>query len=376
MPKETKEWKRWIFWFTLVIAAIGIYKLLDNFGDITEWIRNFTHILMPFIIAVILAYLFYIPCKKIEGMLKKSKVKFISKRSRWISIFIVYLIVLFVIVGIIKFVVPSIYESIVELVNSLPDYYNSAIESLEKLPEDSLFNKANLKSIVEGLSKIDLQKYLSIEALTEYAKGILGFATTIFDIFVTVIVSMYLLAERTEIVAFAKRLCGAMFKKNTYNLIGKYFRKSNEIFFRFISSQLLDGIIVGILTSIAMSILGVKYAVLLGFMIGLFNLIPYLGAIVAVIIAILITIFTGGIGQAIWLAIIVTILQQIDSNIINPKITGTSLKISPILIIFSVTTIGSYFGIIGMFLAVPIVAIIKLIILDYITLKEELKDVN
>ena len=127
MPKETKEWKRWIFWFTLVIAAIGIYKLLDNFGDITEWIRNFTHILMPFIIAVILAYLFYIPCKKIEGMLKKSKVKFISKRSRWISIFIVYLIVLFVIVGIIKFVVPSIYESIVELVNSLPDYYNTLI---------------------------------------------------------------------------------------------------------------------------------------------------------------------------------------------------------------------------------------------------------
>ena len=376
MPKETREWKKWIFWFTLVIAAIGIYKLLDNFGDITEWIKNLIHILMPFIIAVILAYLFYIPCRKIEGLIKKSKLKFISKRARWISIFIIYLAVVLLFVGIIKFVVPAIYDSIVELANALPGYYNSAIENLENLPEDSVFNKVNLKSIIEGLSSIDLKEYLSIEALTEYAKGILGFATTIFDIFVTIIVSMYILAERTEIVKFAKRLCGAMFNTNTYNLIGNYFRKSNAIFFRFISSQLLDGIIVGILTSIAMSILGVKYAVLLGFMIGLFNLIPYLGAIVAVIIAIIITLFTGGIGQAIWLAVIVTILQQIDSNIINPKITGTSLKISPILIIFSVTVVGSYFGIIGMFLAVPIVAIIKLLILDYIRLKEELKEAD
>ncbi len=122
-----------------------------------------------------------------------------------------------------------------------------------------------------------------------------------------------------------------------------------------------------------MSILGVKYAVLLGFMIGLFNLIPYLGAIIAVVIAGLITLLTGGIYQAIWMLVIVIILQQIDANIINPKIIGNSLQISPILIIFSVTVIGSYFGIIGMFLAVPIVAVIKLMINDFIKYKESTK---
>lgn len=122
-----------------------------------------------------------------------------------------------------------------------------------------------------------------------------------------------------------------------------------------------------------MWILGVKYAVLLGFMIGLFNLIPYLGAIIAIVLAIIITIFTGGITQGIWMAIVVIILQQIDANIINPKIIGNSLKISPILIVFSVTVIGAYFGIMGMFLAVPIVAVIKLIINDYINYKETLK---
>ena len=122
-----------------------------------------------------------------------------------------------------------------------------------------------------------------------------------------------------------------------------------------------------------MTIMGVKYAALLGFLIGLFNLIPFFGAIVAVVIAIFITLCTGGLGKAIWLAIVVIILQQIDANIINPKIIGDKLKISPILVIFSVTFAGAYFGVLGMFLAVPIVAMLKLIINDYLDYKTEEK---
>ena len=122
-----------------------------------------------------------------------------------------------------------------------------------------------------------------------------------------------------------------------------------------------------------MAIMKVKYAALLGFMIGLFNLIPFFGAIVAVAIAIFITICTGGISKAIWLAIIVIILQQIDANIINPKILGDKLKISPILVIFSVTFAGAYFGVLGMFLAVPVIAMLKLIINDYLEYQQEKK---
>ena len=139
------------------------------------------------------------------------------------------------------------------------------------------------------------------------------------------------------------------------------------------AGQVLDAIVVGILTSVAMSILGVKYAVLLGVMIGLFNLIPYFGAIIAVIIAVIITLFTGGLGQAVLMAVIVIILQQIDANIINPKIIGNSLSISPLLVIFAVTIGGAYFGVLGMFLAVPIFTVIKLLIEEYIDYKNEHK---
>ena len=164
-----------------------------------------------------------------------------------------------------------------------------------------------------------------------------------------------------------------MFKENTYKSLGRYFNRTNEIFFNFIAGQVIDGFVVGVITSIAMLTMGVKYAVPLGFMIGLFNLIPYFGAIIAVIIATLITFLTGGLTQAIFMVIVVTILQQIDANIINPKIIGNSLEISQLLVIFAVTVGGAYMGVWGMFLAVPIIAVIKLFITDYIEYKNKIK---
>ena len=103
-------------------------------------------------------------------------------------------------------------------------------------------------------------------------------------------------------------------------------------------------------------------------------MIPYVGAIIAVVISAIITLITGGISQTIWMLIVVIILQQIDANIINPKIIGQSLKISPLLVIFAITVGGAYFGILGMFLAVPVIAVIRIIVEDYIDFKLALKN--
>ena len=98
MEKGSKTWKRYILIFVLALIAICVYKLLDNFGDIAAWIQGLVGVLMPFIMALILAYLFYLPCRKLEGLLNKSKFRFIKKRARWISILVVYLIAILLIV--------------------------------------------------------------------------------------------------------------------------------------------------------------------------------------------------------------------------------------------------------------------------------------
>lgn len=372
MKEKKVSFSQWVSWFILGVLLIVIYKTLDNFTDITKFLTNLLNVLMPFLMGILLAYILYIPCRSIEECLKKTKV--LKNKARGISIFITYVILIIAIVILLNFILPAISKSVTELVSNAPNFYGQMYDFLANVPEDSVWNKVDAKGIVDNLSKIDFKQYLSIEYLTQYLKGIMNFATIIFDIFVTVIMSIYILTEREKIIGFLRKFTYAVFKEKTYNKIADYFRKTNEIFYNFISGQVIDAIIVGIITSIAMWIMGVKYAVLFGFLIGLFNLIPYIGAIVAVAITVFITIFTGGISKAIWVLIVVVALQQIDANIINPKILGDRLEISKILIIFSVTFAGAYFGILGMFLAVPIIAVIQMLIIDYVNYKINIKN--
>lgn len=372
MEKKSKNiGKKWIYWFSFAMAVILIYKVLDNYSEIKDWISNLFRIIMPFVIGIIIAYLLYLPSKKIENVYKK--VKLIRKKSRLLSVMTVYVIAIVLFLLIIRFVVPIISQSIVDLVNNFQNYYNLTVEKINELPDDSPLKSEYLINLVEEFKNIDLKQFVNVEKLTKYAQGAISIASGIFDFFVSIIVSVYILLERTEIVRFIKKLTKSIFDEDIYNNINKYFDRTNEIFLKFLASQFLDAIVVGILTSVAMSIMGVKYGLLLGFLIGLFNMIPYFGAIIAVTISIIITFLTGGISQAIWMAVVVIILQQIDANIINPKIVGDSLKISPLLVIFAVTIGGAYFGFLGMFLAVPIVAVIKIVLIDYINYKEKTK---
>ena len=369
--KQKGNITKWLSWFLFAVAVIVVYKVLDNVTTIGLFFKNLISVLMPFVLGILIAYILYIPCRKIEELLNESKIKLFKKKRRVISIFIVYVIVVLLLIILINCILPPVLTSIRDLVSNLPEYYGTLTKVINELPEDSVFVKLNAKELLASVSSIDFGKYVAPEYITEYIKGAMSIASGVFSVFVTIVISIYTLAERKEIVNFLKRLCSALFGKKQYEMVANYFKKSNAIFFHFISGQLIDAILVGILTSIAMAILKVQYAALLGFLIGLFNLIPFFGAIVAVIIAIIITICTGGISKAIWMAIVVIIIQQLDANIINPKIMSDKLKISPILVILSVTIAGAYFGVLGMFLAVPVMTIIKLMINDWITIKNK-----
>lgn len=371
--KKNNKAKNWLYWFSLALAIILIYKLLDNFTQIGEFLSNLIGILMPFAMGILIAYILYIPCKKIEEVYKKTKLKFLKKRARGFSIFTIYVIIALILFILINVILPPIIVSITDLVSNLPNYYTSITNYINNLPDDSFLVKINAQEIINKLQEIDFGKYLSIESITGYVKGVISVASGIFDVFVTIIISIYTLSEKERIINFLRKATSSLLKEEAYGVISRYFERTNSIFFNFISGQFIDAIIVGVVTTIAMLFIGVKYATLLGFLIGLFNLIPFFGAIVAVGIAIFITICTGGFAKAIWLAIIVIALQQIDANIINPKIMSDKLKISPILVIFSVAFAGAYFGILGMFLAVPCITMLKLIISDYLDYKEEKK---
>ncbi len=365
--------KKWLYWFVLAVAIILVYKLLDNFTDVMGGIGTFFDIITPFFAGIFISYLLYMPCKKIELAYRKSKVKFISKKARGLSILTVYIIVLLLIIILINFILPVVFESVTDLLNNIQGYYEKAINRYNNLPDDNVLKGDTVKDAIKSIQDLDIKQYFKVDKILEYIGSALDAVTGLFDVFVAIVVSIYILAERAQIIASLKKVAEAMFKEKTYKYIDKYFNNSNEIFFKFVASQILDAVIVGILVTVILTIMKVKYAPLLGFLIGLFNIIPYVGAIIAVAISALITLITGGLSQVIWMLIIIIIVQQIDANVINPKIVGQTLKISPLLIIFSVMVGGAYFGIIGMFLAVPIMAVLKIFVSDYIDYKLQMK---
>ncbi len=366
MEKKPRIWTKWLYWFTFAVAVIFVYKIFDNFGEITDWIGTLFGVLAPFFIGLLIAYILYLPCRKVEGFYKKAKNKWFRKKARTFSVITVYIIALLLIVLLFTLIIPPIVESVIDLANNFHTYYDMAIHAIDSLPEDNFLKTDVMTGIMNAIQNIDIKQILNVEALTQYLQGAMSFASGIVNTFVAIIVSIYLLIGRRSILQFLKKLAGVTFRPRIYQNMNKYFDRSNQIFFNFLAGQFIDAIVVGILTSIAMTIMGVKYAPLLGFMIGLFNMIPYIGAIIAVVIAAIITFFTGGIEQTIWMLVIVIILQQIDANIINPKIVGNSLKINPLLVIFAVTVGGAYFGMLGIFLSVPISAIIKVSLDEYI----------
>ena len=369
MSEIKNHFKKWIYWFLLGVSIIIVYKALDNFGDVMGAVGKFFNILSPFFAGIFIAYLLFMPCNKIEKIYKKSKLKWVKKKARTLSVTTVYLIVILLIVILFRVILPVVVDSVTDLLNNIQSYFEIAIDRYNNLPGDSVLKGDWVQEVIGNIQNINIKQYFNLDKIVDYVMGAVNAVTSVFNVFVAVIVSIYILTERDQIIGFLKKFANALFKDTTYKNIDKYFNDSNEIFFKFIASQFLDAIVVGILVTIAMSIMNIKFAPLLGFLIGLFNMIPYFGAIIAVGIAAIITLITGGLSQTIWMLIVVIILQQIDANIINPKIVGQSLKVSPLLVIFAVTVGGAYFGMLGMFLAVPVIAVIKILIEDYINFK-------
>lgn len=369
--RRGKGISKWLYYFTLGMALIFVYKFVSDFGALWSFAQRVVSVIMPFIMGVIVAYLFYRPVTFLERLLNKNKK--LEKVARPISIFAIYIIAILLVILLINCVMPPVKESIQELINNFPNYIEDAKNYVSNADENSILKKVNIEETISKIQSFDIGTYLSTDRILGYINTVIGVFGAVFNIFVTIVISIYILLQRKDIKEFLKKLGKSMFDEQAYTRLSKYFTTSNKILLDFIYCQIIDAIIIGILVSIALTIIGVKYSILLGFFIGLFNIIPYFGAIIAIAVAVLITVFTGGVQQALIMAVTVIILQQIDANIINPKILGDGLKISPILVIFAVTIGGEFFGVIGMFLSVPVIAILKLLIVDFIEIREKRK---
>ena len=268
MNEVKKNFSKWMYYFLLALAIIIVYKFLDNFTAIGQAIGKFFDVIAPFLTGGLLAYLLYIPASRIEKGFEKSKRKFIKKKARGISVLITYIIAILIIILLVNVILPVVIDSVIELVSNIQNYWNIVMEKWGALPEDSILKSQQAQDIIKALGEsiqgTDYKQYISTERITGYIKSVIGVASGIFDIFVAIIVSVYILLQRGQIMRFFRRLSTAIFDEKICNKMEEYINSTNNIFYKFISGQLIDAVVVGIMVTIAMSIIGVKYAVLLG----------------------------------------------------------------------------------------------------------------
>ena len=367
MNKDSATFKKWLPIFVVSALLIIFYKLIGNIDTVMANIGRLLNIMSPFLFGILICYFLYTPCQKLEHVYKNIKTKFISDRARLFSVLSVYSLVLLAITSFIMIVVPILITSLTELANEIPHYYNHILTYIDRLPATDINIKAKLNDFAASI----LSLLLDPAKIEQIARSIVGFANGIFVAVISLIVSLYILLDRENIFAFFSKLSTAFLKNETKIQMKKYLNQINNVTFIFIASKGLDSIINWVCVTALLLTFNVRYAVLLGIIAGLANFIPYLGSLFAVIFISLLTILTGGINLAIKTLICLIIFQQLDANFIEPKIMGSSLKISPILVIFSVIVGGAYFGVVGMFLAVPIAAILKQILIEYIESKKQ-----
>lgn len=372
MEKKNK-YSNWVLAFLFAVGIIIIYKTVDNFTFVFEFFRKVISSISPFIAGFIIAYLLNLPIVRMRNLLKRTKNKFVINHSLGLSILAVYVLVLVIISVLLRMVIPAIYTNIMDLYYSLPYYFELMIEGLAKIQQkfDLTLPEIDTQTLIARMQGII--KNLPLSEIGKYAQGVISATSSVISMFVAIVVSVYMLFDKERIGELIKRAMICFMPEHHVERSLSYIARINDIFSKYIFSVVLDGIAIGVLSTIFMSLMGVKYALILGVMIGVFNLIPYFGAITAIALSIIVTILTGGWLKGLWTAVMLIILQQIDGNFIGPRIMGNMLEARPLLIIFAVTLGGGLFGIWGMVISVPIAMVIKMIVGDYISMRENRK---
>ncbi len=367
--KKFEKYYNWIVAFVFCVAVIAVYKTFDNLSNITKYIGVVIGALKPFLLAFLIAYVLNMPAKNVQKWLKKAKKSFISNHALGISIVIIYLLALVVVLLILRMLIPALYRNVIDLYNNVPGYINAFQEYINGF---EIIQK--LKISESGLNLYDgINKFFSSIDMTQfgkYAQGVYSMTTGIFDIFVAVIASIYMLIDKERLQRGLVRVMGIFLKKERVSSITSHARRINDIFTNYIYSRLTCSVIMAVVSSIVLMLMNVKYALVLGIFIGAMDMIPYFGSIIACIVAIIATCLTGGLWKGVWVAVVLLVLQQLDGNLLGPKIMGDSLEIRPLWIIFAVSVGGSLFGFLGMLFSVPVVAIVRAVAADYIDARE------
>ena len=366
-----------------VLGSILVYKFIGNFHATVGAIGYIINLISPFLagafIALVLFPLVKLLYRKVFIGLFHMKSE---KAAKYLSIFFTYIIAIGLLILLLGVVIPQIIKSITEITEQLPIWYNSALSFINQFEANhpSLNDTIDYTAINEKIEQAlpgaityitsMLTNIVPVVVNTSVAivKGVVSFL-------ISVIVSVYMISDQKNIFYQGQRLMYALFPVKAVNITKEILKESASIFIGFILGKALDSLIIGIICFVAMMIFHFPYAVLISVIVGITNMIPYFGPYIGGAIGFIFVLINNPI-KALFFILLILIIQQFDGLYLGPKILGDKTGLSPLWVIFAITVGGSLFGVLGMFLGVPCIAVISYILNRIIKFLLGKKDVS
>ena len=367
--------KKYLYWgmtaFCVIACSILFYMALAYLPVIGTALKSLARILSPFIWGLIITYLlaplykglyqgFFLPLtEKLSGKKKKGS----PKLAKGLSVLLSIIVFLAMITALVYLIIPQLYSSVETIVNNSPGY----IDKLSEWSKNTLANYPELRDfVIEKFEEINTNLFTWIRDtilpglgsfVSNITAGVYYFLRAVYNIVIGIIVSAYLLSNMETASARAKRLCYCVFGVEWAEKIRSAIRFTDRTFMGFINGKLLDSAIIGLICYVVCAILKMPYALLVSVIIGVTNIIPFFGPLIGAIPSAFIILLVDPL-KALIFVIFIIILQQVDGNIIGPKILGSSIGINGFWVMFSIILGAGLFSFWGMLLGVPVFVVI------------------
>ena len=366
--KITQEMKQKIIVYsTSLIIAILFFTILNKFKDIKQAIQFIITILFPFLLGIGIAFILNNPEKWVENKLLKN-VPLQKNHKRILATLIVFILAIGFLILFFSIIIPNTVDSVRQFSTNIAIYSDTFISYTKDFAYRMNISE---KQVEQMLINFDITKKITsivTESIPKIASYSYSFVKGFINLILAFVSAFYILLDRETLVKGIKKLNYSVFDKNFANYLTLWTNDAKTVFEQYIVGNIIDSFIVGVLCYVVILFLKIPYTNMIALIIGVTNVIPvfgpFLGAIPVIIILCLIDPLS-----ALIFAIVIFIIQQIDGNIIKPIVLGDKLGMSGFWILFSVTVGGALFGVVGMFLGVPIFALIYAGIHDYITVR-------
>ena len=393
MDRDTKEFARKVIIATLIVAAA--YLLVSHFSQILGFIKMVINALTPVIAGMIIAFVLNAPMSRLEKFIKKKKPDMEQKWVRRIAVICTYLGALLIFGLLISVVIPQLWSSMIALANNLPSYITSIVNFLNQLLKqmnlnfhislDDLFNVpinelgTSLAKWIEGLTpKIsDWISQIDPAVVSDIGQATVAVFKVVVKFCLGTVFSVYVLLSKEKFKRQVRKVLEAFLPEETVAVVRHLIKQFEKVFSDFISGQLAEMSVLGALFFVVLTIAGMPYALLISVVIAATSIIPYFGSFMALVFGSILILAVSGLVRMIAFIVIFLVMQQIDNNFIYPHVVGSSVGLPPVWVLVAVTFLGSMFGLPGMAVAVPVMALsytlFSELVQNRLDRKEELK---